>query len=82
VSVVVAEFNIEGFSFELTMDVTDEARETADRAVKALGCTECQTMSITGPHICEHGVTNPPPAEVTVEVELCADDYIRLMGWM
>lgn len=45
------------------------------------GCPDCGVIVLSGPHICEHGVTNDPPVEMSTTVTMDADAYARFMEW-
>lgn len=59
-------------SFELTLKTPDEVAARVGEAVRHLGCEDCGTLSLTGVHLCEHGVTAMSP--VTVEMSIAIDD--------
>ena len=76
---VVIDGDLTDTSFDMTLDVPPEVRERADDLVRATGCERCGVASLSGPHLCEHGVTPAPHVSVEFTITVDAETYRGLV---
>ena len=69
-----------GFEFTHRMDVGHD-EERANALVRGFGCEHCDSFSVGGPHLCEHGVDLGPDLSVEFTVDLDVDEYRKLLGF-
>lgn len=75
-----SEGRITRFDLTVTPLADSEAARHAERMMDQRGCRECGVISITGPHVCEHGVIGRLDIQAEATVEVDRDMYNLIFG--